>query len=292
MRRLLPVFAVFVACSAVVLPAGAGGASSDGGGGPIVFASTLPVYPLPENLDAGRIYSVGLDGSGRTNLSGSPGAISDELASLSPDHTKIAFMRDHDLWLMNADGTSQRRLLSADAQEFFRSVRAPAWSRMRRRSRSTRVAPPLAGRRLICTPDFYAVLVDLTGKRLGVTGFNPAWSPDGKRLAYEVDKIVGDGTYLDWQIGVSNADGSASHLLPAAQAIRRPADYCWFLPSWSPDGRRIAFALKPCEGEHYPNRDRLYIAPSDGTTARMVPGGRDPVWSTGRLAARLRPKHR
>jgi Tol biopolymer transport system component len=290
-RCRLPLLAALAACLAAALVAGAGGAASASGRGRIVFTSTLPVYPVPENLDAGRIYSVGVDGRGRLNLSGDLEAAGDELASLSPDRTKIAFLRSRrsdacgcevsDLWLMNADGTSQRRLLSPAAYEGFPlRWRAPAWSP----DGATLAVNAFSnagcrGGPYLCTSDYYAVLVDLTGKRLGVTGFNPAWSPDGQRLAYQVDEIVGDGTYLDWQIGVSNADGSASHLLAAAQAVRRPADYCWFLPSWSTDGRRIAFALKPCEGEAYPNRDRLYIAPADGTTTRMLPRARDPVWS-------------
>lgn len=292
-RCRLPLLAALAACLAAALVAGAGGAASASGRGRIVFTSTLPVYPVPENLDAGRIYSVGVDGRGRVNLSGDLEAERDELASLSPDRTKIAFLRSRrsdacgcevsDLWLMNADGTSQRRLLSPAAYEGFPlgwRAAAPAWS-----PDGTQLAvnafsnAHCRGGAYLCTSDYYGLIVDLAGNRLGVTGFNPSWSPDGKKLAYEVDELVGDGTELEWNIAVSNTDGTASHLLAAAQAIRRPADYCWFLPSWSTDGRRIAFALKPCEGDAYPNRDRLYIAPADGTTTRILPRARDPVWS-------------
>lgn len=56
----------------------------------------------------------------------------------------------------------------------------------------------------------------------------PAWSPDGKRIAF-----VSDRDY-DWEIYVMNADGSGAMRL----TINTATDY---QPIWSPDGKRIAF---------------------------------------------------
>lgn len=59
------------------------------------------------------------------------------------------------------------------------------------------------------------------------TGYAPAWSPDGRRLAFVVAR-VGDA-----QIYAMNADGKElRRLTPAGTHL---------LPAWSPDGRWIAF---------------------------------------------------
>jgi Tol biopolymer transport system component len=87
----------------------------------------------------------------------------------------------------------------------------------------------------------------------------PAWSPDGRRLAFvrtqQTDHIV-----------VSSADGRR------AARLAEGAD-----PSWSPDGKWIAFD----------RHGRVFVVPSGGGTARPIGRGVHPVWSPdgSRLAA-------
>ena len=95
----------------LVLLGTAAGAAATGGEGRIVFASQQPSYPPPANLNVSRIYSIGVDGRGRRNIGGTAGWG----ASLSPDGTKIAYW-DDGLWVMNADGSSQRKVLSRGPQ--------------------------------------------------------------------------------------------------------------------------------------------------------------------------------
>src|SRR5438874_12162254 len=40
--------------------------------GRIVFASSLPAYPLPNNFQQARLFSIGLNGKGRSGLTPSP----------------------------------------------------------------------------------------------------------------------------------------------------------------------------------------------------------------------------
>ena len=61
------------------------------------------------------------------------------------------------------------------------------------------------------------------------TDADPAWSPDGRRIAFASDRDGGSNIY------VMNADGSGVARLTDSSA----GDYG---PAWSPDGRRIAFA--------------------------------------------------
>ena len=56
------------------------------------------------------IYVMDADGSGRVNLTATPGITSYGGSVWSPDGTKIAFMRNFDIWTMNADGSGQVNL--------------------------------------------------------------------------------------------------------------------------------------------------------------------------------------
>ena len=76
-------------------------------------------------------------------------------------------------------------------------------------------------------------LVKLTD---GPSDAQPAWSPDGRRIAFHrsVESAVASDIYT------MDADGS--------NVIRRTRDGNSFEPSWSPDGKRIAFGCLPGTG--------------------------------------------
>ena len=57
----------------------------------------------------------------------------------------------------------------------------------------------------------------------------PAWSPDGRRIAFERD-----GDHPSAEIYVMNANGTHQHRLTGNPSVNGP-------PAWSPDGQRIAF---------------------------------------------------
>ena len=93
----------------------------------------------------------------------------------------------------------------------------------------------------------------------------PAWSPDGKKIAF------GRGTYPNIDVYVMNADGSA-----VTQLTNDPAYDSQ--PAWSPDGTKIAFAS---------NRDGdfdVYTMNADGTRPVNLSDDNplpdvDPAWS-------------
>ena len=245
----------------LVLLGSAAGAPGEGGEGRIVFASQQPSYPPPANLNVSRIYSIGVDGRGRRNVGGTAGWG----ASLSPDGTKIAYWNDG-LWVMNADGSSQRRLLS----------REPQWS--------SEGPPVLFDHVVAWSPDgtklaFSGAVVDLDGAVVGSTGFDPAWSPDGKWLVSVVDEEAYDDLEHepDWQIIVSSLDGTTIRELTQTTAI--PENGCWANPSWSPDGTRIAASLLNCYDEWDEVWLRSYLFPVGTGPPRVIVGATPPVWS-------------
>jgi TolB protein len=76
--------------------------------------------------------------------------------------------------------------------------------------------------------------------------WQPAWSPDGSKIAFTSDR---DGV---WQIYTASPDGSDLHRLTNYPGDNRD-------PAWSPDGQRIAFVS---------TRDRaweIYVMRADGS---------------------------
>ena len=111
----------------------------------------------------------------------------------------------------------------------------------------------------------YVVDADGSGKQLLTSAryATPAWSPDGRRIAFRVGGVH-----------VMNADGSGQRRLTSGAH-----------PSWSPDGGRIAFLRKEPTG--LPGVWELYAMNADGSgqrklvahTARNSVVGSAPAWS-------------
>ena len=78
----------------------------------------------------------------------------------------------------------------------------------------------------------------------------PAWSPDGTRMAF----VSARGGSFD--IYVMNADGTGTSRLTSSRANEQG-------PSWSPDGRRIAFS-RSSDGGH------VWVMNADGSGARRL----------------------
>jgi hypothetical protein len=97
--------------------------------------------------------------------------------------------------------------------------------------------------------------------------FQSAWSPDGQSIAVVVCPYAWDNCYPDSAIAVVNADGSGLKAIAQAGSYARP--------TWSPDGRWIAYGSSPCRG----CQSSVRFAQADGgTEGLIVDDGHSPAW--------------
>lgn len=125
-----------------------------------------------------------------------------------------------------------------------------------------------------------AVLQRFVAEELRVLGCtfptDVAWAPDGIRLAYSCQLQRG-------RSGVFVIDADGSHRLPVTTGVANAVE-----PTWSADGRRIAFATAPVTGSGADGTaSEVYVVNLDGTHRTLIARhATAPAWSpNGRTIA-------
>jgi Tol biopolymer transport system component len=195
--------------------------------------------------------------------------------SWSPDGRKIAFTRNEevgeyttftadDVFVMDADGSDVQRLTP---DEDGMSSGQPTWSPDGREiafvhgpSRASSVGTATA----LMFGDLLVMPAEGGEKRLLTKGTDasPAWSPDGREIAfvrgYELNRPTGG-----MDLYVVRATGGVPRRLTSTPGTDETA------PAWSPDGEWIAF-MRAAETAPYDGKVAIFVVRRNGTGERLV----------------------
>lgn len=179
-----------------------------------------------------HLYSANADGSNEQRLTSAAG--DDYEAKWSPDGAKVAFRSDRDgnpeIYVMNADGSQQTRLTSDPQPD-----QNPDWSPDNRR---------IVWQRASTLKTMVSDGSDV--QDAGAIGNFPAWSPDGRTIAFTGgQQLIG---FLSLDTG--QVTGFGGHDGVSANTV-----------DWSPDGSKLTF-------EWYagsPASQNVYAVNRDGT---------------------------
>ena len=224
---------------------------------------------------APAVYVVNPDYTGLKRLTDPAAGADDSSPTWSPDGKRIAFVRvlhtipapadAHEIYVMKANGSGLSRLTRNTAYDDH-----PAWSPDGKWIAFTREDRTWPGSGEV-NFDIWVMRANgkaqrqLTGNR--VDEVCPAWSPDGKSIAFLAD----DPNSAGGRILVMRSDGSHRRLVARVPLIGSTPgqEYSLQRPSWSPDSKRIAFV----------GAKGVTTVRSDGTHPVVLPAGLHPSWS-------------
>jgi len=185
--------------------------------------------------------------------------ISNSTPEWSPDGRELAFSSNRtgkiQIFVMNADGSNQHHVTRNRRGDSD----SPAWSPDGRKIafEAGYSCGTISEQIFVVNPDGSDQRQLTRAPKSSVCGsFTPAWSPDGRKIAFSSNRT---GFF---RIFVMKADGTNPKRLTRGKAgIEDEA------PVWSPDGRQIAFMRGSSTP---PQTDQIYVMKADGSDPRQL----------------------
>ena len=200
----------------------------------------------------------------------------------------IAFTSTRDsnweIYLMNSDGTDQRRMTQNDVGDGFANLSPDGTWIVFDSNRRRATGEP------VNTSDLFLMRADGSEQVFLTRGSSATWSPDGRFIAFHRSasgtgqpiKIDPGSATVDSDIFVARIEDLKKGLAPTN--ITNSADWIDDDPDWSPDGRRIAFTRHAVtDSQHNSITAEIYVMNADGTgLTRLTTNAeeeRSPAWS-------------
>ena len=227
--------------------------------GRIAYVGACGPSSIPFTPDQCDILVMNADGTGQTNLTDTPDR-NESSPAWSPDGGRIAYFEGwgaDTLMVMDADGSNRIPVTTASTFPFgSRPTWSPGGTQIAFVTNNPGSPVSIQADIVVINLDTLTETVisqpaDFGGVLADADEIEPAWSPDGARIAFAgvrletfLDPVTGDPIQgAQWEIASVNPDGSGEQILSAGAPGTDRANFLEEdrAPAWSPDGSMLVF---------------------------------------------------